>query len=163
MKPSDERYTPEWLLNIVRAYAPIACDPCTTRDNRTRAEVYYHAGDCDCEIEHEWPRASSGVCWVNPPYSRGELARWVGECISQAARGSEVIALLPGDLGTRAGQTVASSSDAICFVRGRIVFGGPDGYEIKTGAKQPSVLAYFGDRAKRFGAHFGRLGVVWQK
>lgn len=162
MADTDERYTPAWVLDVVRSYAPIACDPCTTRDNRVGADTYYALPDDG--LHSAWRPKADGVVWVNPPYSRGQLPRWVDRMVTAAVvDDSEIIALLPSDLGSRAGQRVAASADALCFIAGRLVFDGPPGYDVRTGAKQPSILAYWGERSKKFAAHFAQIGVTWKR
>src|SRR5919202_4851651 len=36
-----------------------------------------------------------GVCWCNPPYGRGEIARWVQKASESAQAGAKVVCLLP--------------------------------------------------------------------
>lgn len=161
-KPSDQRFTPEYVLDVVRKFGggQIDTDPCTTTDNITRATTYWTVDDDG--LTSKW----HGVTWVNPPYSRGELAKWMTQCYMRAnhARVAEspldVLALIPSDLGSKAGQNVAVTCDALCFVRGRLAFDSPQGV-MKCGAKQPSILAYWGDRAARFKRYFDALGTVW--
>lgn len=155
---SDERYTPQHVLDVVRRFAPITLDPCTTVDNPAGA-AHYH---CLPTNGLTWSFSQHGLNWVNPPYSRGQLPLWVAKCAEEGAAGSEVIALIPSDLGSKAGQLAASTADALCFVKGRLTFGTPSG-QMPQGAKQPSVLVYWGERAKRFANVFRELGVVWRK
>jgi hypothetical protein len=156
---SDERYTPPHVLDVVRRFDRIACDPCTVPGNPCGA-AYAHTL-ADNGLEFSWTMMP-GVVYVNPPYSRGQLPLWVEKCYKEALRGAEVVALIPSDLGSRAGQRAASTADALCFVKGRLTFGTPDG-AMPQGAKQPSVLVYWGERAKRFALIFSELGVVWRK
>lgn len=161
-KPSDERYTPKHVLDVVRAFGHgvIDTDPCTTADNPIGARIHWTLA------ENGILQAWGGVVFVNPPYSRGELARWMAQCTSRhrdaIVRNEpvDIIALIPSDLGSKAGELVASYCDALCFVRGRLAFGSPQG-SMKCGAKQPSIIAYWGERAARFKRYFGALGVVW--
>lgn len=157
MKETDERYTPEYVLDVVRAFAngPISLDPCTTPDNRTRALRFFTKEDDG--LGRDWGVKIDDVVWVNPPYSRGQLRVWVGACLK--AYPAHVIALLPCDLGSVAGQAVAGTASRICFPKGRIRFISPTD-DIKTGAKQPSMLAYWGSAPNAFVLHFSRLGVV---
>jgi hypothetical protein len=155
---SDERYTPQHVLDVVRKFGPIACDPCTTADNPTGAAVYFTAKQ-DGLKEEPWP---DGVTWCNPQYSRGQLQKWVACCYMRKSHhlDSHVLALIPSDLGTNAGGFAAATADGLCFVRGRLKFGTPDGQNV-TGAKQPSVIVYWGNNSKRFAEVFSELGVVW--
>jgi phage N-6-adenine-methyltransferase len=154
-KPSDERYTPEYILDVVREFSPIACDPCTTPDNRTKAGRFFTQQDNG--LTRDW---GGGLAWVNPPYSRGELVKWVDACTHNSAY--HVLALIPSDLGSRAGQLAVGTCDAVCFVKGRIKFVFPNG-EASAGSKQPSVIVYWGDDLDRFGQIFNKLGCIWRR
>ena len=157
MKDSDQRYTPKRVLDVVRKFDAIAVDPCTTIDNPAGAKRYWT--ELDDGLAKSW---APGLAFVNPPYSRGQLILWMDKCVREARSGSEAIALIPSDLGSRAGTLAAYTADALCFVKGRLSFGSPDG-QLPQGAKQPSVLVYWGERSKRFAAVFTELGVVWRR
>lgn len=158
MRSTDERYTPERVLAAVREFAggQIGLDPCTTPDNRTLAWAFFDVSTDG--LASPWD-GSTGLVWVNPPYSRGQLRLWLRKCAREAQLGREIVALIPSDLGSQAGALAASTCDALCFVRGRLAFGSPDG-QLSQGAKQPSVLVYWGDRGKAFARKFAILGVV---
>jgi hypothetical protein len=160
---SDERYTPEHVLDVVRDFAAdqIALDPCAPAfRNVTRARVTFNVEQDG--LAQEWSHFVPGgsVAFVNPPYSRGQLIKWADKCVRE--RELERIALIPSDLGSKAGALAAATADALCFVRGRLAFGSPEG-QLPQGAKQPSVLVYWGDRAKRFQRIFDQLGTVWRR
>ncbi len=40
----------------------------------------------------DWPRDKA--VYVNPPYNRGQLSKWIKKCHSEAIRGSLVVLLL---------------------------------------------------------------------
>lgn len=172
-KPSDERYSPKHVLDAVREmFAPdLWLDPCTTPGNHTGADFFATPSglqtkgglllDASDGLTCEWSKYAEQA-FVNPPYSRGELARWVEKCIRETEIGVDVVALLPCDLGSRAGQRVADTADALCFVKGRLAFGSPEG-QLAQGAKQPSIISYWGERAGRFARVFGGIGKVWTR
>ena len=157
MIPSDERYTPEHILDRVREIAPIALDPCTTRDNRTKAAAFFALPDDG--LTAAWPE--TGLVWINPPYSRGQLYAWASRARSHAAKNAaaEIVMLTPSDLGTSWGRVLASSAQAAAFLFGRLAFIAPEG-PIDTGAKQPSVVWYFGDRKRTFRRAFHAIATV---
>jgi phage N-6-adenine-methyltransferase len=144
---TDERYTPQRVLDVVRAVAPIGLDPCTTKDNPTKARFFYTP-------DEDGSTASWALCppdeliYVNPPYSRGMLAKWAAKVVHSAQQGREIIMLTPCDLGTIWATTLFNHADALAGWRGRIAFEFPNG-EYDVGAKQPSLLWYFGERGKR--------------
>ena len=164
-EPSDERYTPEHVLDVVRQFAPIGLDPCTTRDNITDAAFYFHlpeGEDTLCGLTRVWFIPTGTCAFINPPYSRGELPKWARKIVLESHTSRSLIALIPSDLGTEAGQIVAQTADAICFVKGRLTFGTlGEEPKITTGAKQPSIMPYWGADTTRFARIFAQLGVVW--
>jgi hypothetical protein len=146
---TDERYTPFAVLQLVRQVAPIGLDPCTTMDNRTGARRFFTSKEDG--LAQSWLVCPRGeLVYVNPPYSRGQLARWTAKIVDGWHEShTEIIALTPCDLGTKWATELFKHADAFAGWRGRISFVKPDG-SYDTGAKQPSILWYFGERATRF-------------
>lgn len=148
-KESDERYTPEHVLEVVRRVAPIALDPCTTPGNPTGAARFFTAASDG--LAQPW--LGDGLVWVNPPYSRGALAAWTRRVAREGWTRRECIVLTPCDLGTRWAASLFACAQAAAFWRGRIAFGSPDG-QLLTGAKTASCFWYFGERSARFARAF---------
>jgi hypothetical protein len=149
-KPTDERYTPGHVLRIVREFSPsIGLDPCSTVDNPTSALRYFTVDDGDLSLSCEW-RTNEGVCFVNPPYSRGQLAKWASKCFTEWGHWrTEIIALVPADPSTSWSRLLLATAHAVAFWNRRIAFIKPDG-TYDAGAKQPSAFYYFGERQGRF-------------
>ena len=158
MTDSDERYTPQHVIDVVRKFGPIACDPCTIASNPTGAALHYTREDDG--LKQPWP--ADGVIWVNPPYSRGRLKPWITTCYARQTPTNHILALIPSDLGSKAGAFAASTADGLCFVRGRLKFSTPDG-PMTEGTKQPSIIVYWGRETKRFADTFADLGVTWKR
>jgi site-specific DNA-methyltransferase (adenine-specific) len=156
-KESDERYTPEYVLDVARAVSPIVLDPCTTMDNRTRAEKFFCFADDG--LKQNWYEAShGGLIFVNPPFSK--LRDWAKKCAEEASRGCQIIGLFPGDTSTIWFQDVVSqTADAVCFWRGRIEF-------IRTSkafgqaAMQPTMFPYWGPNVGFFQSAYMNHGFV---
>ncbi len=151
MKDSDERYTPQHILAVVREFSPIGFDPCTTRDNPTGAISYCYRPHHDGLVV-DWCLDCHGggrLTWVNHPYSAGEPMKWADKMAQEAVRGCEIISLGAADTSTKAMQFLLDHADAVAFWRKRICFLRPDGaYE--QGAKFANASFYFGERAGRF-------------
>lgn len=147
MKDSDQRFTPEHILDVIRAFDAIGLDPCTTLDNRTGARVFCAAPHSD-GLELEW-LPEHGLVWVNHPYSVGQSAKWAAKMHFSARRGCEVISLGAADTSTGANRFLLHNANAVAFWSKRISFIKPDGtYE--QGAKFANASFYFGDRVGRF-------------
>lgn len=131
--------TPQWLLGAILQAAgrtEFDLDPCSPRSDGPVPAV------------HRWTKAEdglalpwSGLVFVNPPYSTA-LPKWVAKCLSEAANGAVVVALVPSRTDTRWWhQSIVGQAD-IVILRGRLKFG-----DSQNSAPFPSALAVWGDRA----------------
>jgi phage N-6-adenine-methyltransferase len=158
---TDEWYTREKDFAPLHAEFNFTLDVCAA--NREAAKVprffrppsYYAEGARAVDgLVQSW---KGERVWCNPPYSPGNLARWVEKCAEEAQQAELIVALLPArtdrawwhdhiEPGRRAG--VAE----VRFVRGRLRFGwpgAPDGNSTSSG-REPSVLVVW--RRERFRA-----------
>ncbi len=170
-KPSDERYTPKPAVKVIQEmFEGVSwLDPCTADHNPTGAPLYctkhgsfvYGGGRLldVCGRKLQWSAAAKHA-YVNEPYSHGQILWWTRKILEEVERGVEVVNLIPSDLGTKGGKLVATTATALCFVSGRLAFSSPDG-AADTGAKQPSIVPYWGERSGRFERIFSQLGTVW--
>lgn len=145
MKKSDNWNTPEYILARIRAFDNIALDPCSNEQSVVRAT----AAVTSRGLELDWRKY--GLVFCNPPYSRGNLVKWMYKC---ASSGAEIIALVPADTSSNWFQH-CWTGQAICFLRGRVKFLGAT-----TGARFSSALVYWGKREQRFEAIFHEIGKV---
>lgn len=153
---TDERYTPESVLAVVREFATIVLDPCTTEANPVGAGRFYTKADDGLSLA--W--YLTGLAFVNPPYSRGSLQKWADKCLMEARRiDRDILLLVPADPSTAWSRTLLENAEAMAYWHKRIAFIRPDGtYE--AGAKQPSAMYYFGERVERFRRIFQQHGTV---
>jgi len=154
-----DHLTPDSILELVRSFAPIELDPCTSKENPTRAK-YIRTRECSPDgLETAW-HEFDGLVYVNPPYGRRKGQRckeWVDKAISEYQQGAEIIMLLPARTDTQWFQ-LAMLHGFVLFVRGRITFKGQS-----NGAPFPSALVYFGSsmrRVGRFSRTFTRAGII---
>lgn len=146
---SDQRYTPQSVLDVVRAVGAIGLDPCAPPHNPVKARRWYTEEDDG--LTKAWLVSVGELVYVNPPYSRGELSRWAKKIVRAVSADPdlEVIALTPCDLGTGWACELFTHAGALAGWHGRIAFETPDD-TYGTGAKQPSLFWYFGERPRRF-------------
>jgi hypothetical protein len=126
--------TPESILDRARAYfgGPIPFDPATGPENPAKALRFcagapgtLFAQDLAPDdfarrngLEVDWPAPA----WVNPPYGK-ELRDWLLKIEREAARGTEILALLPCARWEQGYFTRAlGAARAVCFHRGRVAF-----------------------------------------
>lgn len=100
--------------------------------NTAKCEKYYTP--VDNGLAQEW----KGTCWMNPPYGR-EQKQW----ISKASESNcTTVCLIPARPDTKVWQDIIfPNATAICFIRGRLKFGGS-----KDSAPFPSALVVFGEK-----------------
>lgn len=171
----DDWQTPACILERVRRVAPIGLDPCTSLANpcaarRIAVEARSRAERLDGRevlVDGLGPAAwrevigDGELAYVNPPYSRGNLARWTERCRAEALAGAEVIALVPAATSEKWFQSSCAPrrSAAVCFWRGRIRFT-VAGARLDS-APFSSALVYFGPRRYRFADAFADAGAIW--
>lgn len=158
-KDSDERYTPEWLLDIVREMGAIGLDPCAPLSNPVNAEAFcavsgsfdrmgQMANDKD-GLQARWTDIPDGLVWINPPYSAGAMEQWVHKTLQEASNQMEILMLTQADSSTRWHQRLDEECDARCALRTRVGFVDVDGNEM-AGAKFASAVWYWGPRRRLF-------------
>lgn len=156
-----DHLTPDSILELVRSFAPIVLDPCTTKDNPTGAE-YIRTPECSPDgLETAW-HEFDGLVYVNPPYGRRKGQRckeWVEKAIEEYQQGAEIIMLLPARTDTqwfqRLFELVSADAAVICFVKGRLTFKGQS-----NGAPFPSALVYLEPDDGLFGDVFREMGAI---
>lgn len=140
---NDDWYTPDHVLDAVRAWiGPIDLDPCSSdaAQRRVRAARYYTIADNGLALP--W---NATTVYMNPPYSRGNIDRFVDKFLAEYAAGSfyRAAVLTNATTDTRAGQRLLAAADHAFFPRGRISFVTPDG---RTPGKPPcgQMITLFG-------------------
>lgn len=137
--------TPDELLDLIRQLDVIGLDPATTKANPTGAKLIYTPEEDGLVL----PWTSNGLVYCNPPYGR-EVKKWVQKASVEAARGAEIIMLLPARPDTSWCQKwVFGTADSVLFWSGRLTFKGAP-----HPAPFPSMLAYWGKRKSSFKACF---------
>ena len=139
---TDEWKTPAWLLELVREFngGQIGLDPASGPGSLVNAVLYW-TKEFDGLLP---PWGGFGLVYVNPPCSRGQIARWMGKCAAEG-RTVEIIALPPVATATRWWQEHVTTADAICFL------------ELPVNGSALAVC-YWGPRRERFRRVFAPLG-----
>jgi hypothetical protein len=148
--PQDHR-TPESVLEIVRAYAPIGLDPCSNPLSTVNARVSFALHNGEDGLAECWKAyldAPDDIVFVNCPYAK--ILPWVEKCWAESAMGVESLLLVPCSPETKWSKLARQTCTARGAWRTRIAFIGAGG----NGAKQPSALYHFGPNYYRFAHHF---------
>ena len=129
--------TDDWLTDpgIIQALGPFDLDPCASRHQPWRTATRQFTEEDD-GLAQSW----EGRVWLNPPYNRYVIARW----LEKMATHNDGIALLHVRTETAAWrQHVWPRASAMLFLFGRQHFRRPDGSGEKGHACAPSVLVSF--------------------
>ena len=77
---------------------------------------------------------------MNPPYGR-EQVKWIEKAYNESQNDAKIVCLIPARPDTKVWQNILFSyASIICFIRGRLKFGGS-----KDSAPFPSALIVFGE------------------
>ena len=118
---SNERETPWELYNLLDAEFGFVADMAATASN-TKHEVFFTEEDDSLSID--WPH---DYVFLNPPYSRGLLPKFVAKAVEETIKGSKPVLLLPAstssgwwfrDVATR----VIGRNVEIRFLKPRVPF-----------------------------------------
>lgn len=151
---TPEHYTPREIIDAVTdCMGKIDLDPCSNSHESPNIPARYHFTQDDDGLAQMW----LGKVYMNPPYGR-EIVEWVEKLVKSHEGGEveEAIALVPARTDT---QWWALLRDyPVCFVRGRLKFGGAE-----NGAPFPSAVFYLGDEIDKFYYSFCGIGDIWQR
>ena len=91
----------------------------------------------DDALTQDW----KGVVWCNPPYGREQI-KFINKALNESKKhDSTVVLLIPARPDTKVWQDIIfPNASNICFVRGRLKFGGAE-----YNAPFPCALVVFGD------------------
>lgn len=140
MSRRDEWGTPQWLFDLLHAEFRFQLDVCASADNAKLPAFFSPETD---GLSQRW----HGPAWMNPPYARSELIRWLAKAVEQSKR-TTVVGLIPA--WTSAAywhECVLPHASEIRFIDGRVPFVGPRKGNGRRGSFSPP---------------FSSVVVVWQ-
>lgn len=105
--------TPQSFFDQLNNEFGFDLDVCALPEN-AKCDRYYTSDDDG--LKQKW----SGVCWCNPPYGR-QIGKWVEKAYKADCT---VVMLLPARTDTAWFHDYIYGKAEICFVRGRLKFGG---------------------------------------
>lgn len=114
-------------------------------------EIDVAASDDNAKCEKHFTEATNGLaqkwngtCWMNPPYGREQI-KWIEKAYNESLTGATTVCLIPARPDTKVWQDVIfKKAIAICFVKGRLKFGGS-----KESAPFPSAVVVFSKEMDR--------------
>lgn len=151
--------TPRAVCAVVESFLGDFLDPCAPTDDPGWTGATWVYTEAEDGLSVPWYRP----VYMNPPYSRGHINRWVKKFIDEGVHGDMPygLALLPARPGSRWWNRLAIPQITVGFWNGRIQFVGAD-----EGAKFPSALVFISQSPDRtwidFYQHFRGFATVWK-
>ncbi len=153
---SDPNWTtPRHVLDVIESFHPIDLDPCSNEWSKVNAVKKVSPPENGLAT----PWHAYDHTFVNPPYSKGEIAKWTEKARYSHNAGSKHITMLinvcPETEAWR--KYVWPTATRVAFWRRRIKFDKPGG---GTGTKLPSAVIYWGSDGRRFDRVFSPHSTV---
>jgi hypothetical protein len=133
---SQVHCTPKWIIDALGGASSFDLDPCAA-DPRPWDCARKGYIERDNGLSLPW----RGRVWLNPPFDRYEVARWI-ERLAQHSRGT---CLLHARTEAAWFEPIWQHASGILFMADRIKFCRPDGSEQPANSGAPPILATFGD------------------
>lgn len=152
---NNEWYTPMEYVDSARiVMGAIDLDPASNdfAQANIKAKTYYTASNCG--LSKDW----EGRVWLNPPYSRKLLNKFVDKLINEEGV-SEYICLVNSSTDTKWCHSLMNNAELMCLTKGRISFLNQQGLKVK-GNSRGQIFFYKGNNGKTFEEEFGKYGKI---
>jgi hypothetical protein len=143
-----ERYTPAHYVEAVREVLErIDLDPASCRQAQQTVKAKTFFALADDGLQHEW----RGCVFLNAPYNRELLPRFVNKLVAEIKAGNiaQAILLTNNCTDTDWFDTALRICSSICFTHGRIQFIRPNNEDAGM-PTQGQAFMYFGTQPERF-------------
>ena len=151
-----ERYTPVDYIEAARlVMETIDIDPASCK----HAQKIVKAGKYFTEKTNGLTKEWNGTVWLNPPYARGLIEKFVEKLLDevQVGRTTQAVVLVNASTDTGWAQSLLGTCKAVCFPGHRIKF-----YTESEQLGSPpcgQMFCYFGNSQKLFRARFKEWGI----
>lgn len=151
--PKDEWCTPQWLFDLLDREFHFDCDAAATPENSLCHNYLLRALIID-----DWVDETDRVFFLNPPYSAGNIDRFMAKALEESEKGAVVVCLVPCATDTAWWHNYVMRAQEIRFIRGRVRFVGYDeqGKQIKNSPTFSSCVVIFDGRAAGFVPEIGK-------
>jgi len=154
-----EWYTPAKWIEVARSViGEFDIDPASSEvaQKQVKAASYYTKEQNG--LSQPW----HGRIWLNPPYERHLIRRFVEKLISEIESGNVVEAIMLTNSQTEAAwfQLALSRAACICFPYRRVRFERPDGSVSENGPLHAQTFFYYGTAPARFVEGFRPYGAL---
>ena len=134
----DEWETPQWLFDLLDKEFQFVLDAAASGENR-KCQAFYD------KIVSALPRDWAKTTFLNPPYSAGNIDRFMEKALAESQKGAVVVCLVPVASDTRWWHNYVMRAQEIRFIKGRVKFIGYDenGNQIKNSPTFASCVVIF--------------------
>ena len=147
----DSWETPKWLFDLLDREFHFLVDAAATSDN-THCNLYMASDNQPAHAfcigngltKLDWtPRC--GNFFLNPPYSAGNIDKFMAKALEESQKGAVVVCLVPCATDTKWWHSYAMKAQEIRFIKGRVRFVGYDeeGNQVKNSPTFSSCVAIF--------------------
>lgn len=152
---NNEWYTPVEYINSAKiVMGDIDLDPASNDFSQTQIKAKKYFTSRNCGLSKEW----LGKVWLNPPYSRGLLDKFIEKLVSEV-NVEEYICLTNSSTDTRWCHLLMDDANAMCLTKGRISFLNENGLKSK-GNSRGQIFYYKGINIEAFKEEFEKYGKV---
>lgn len=116
----DRWRTPLYVFNPLNAIFNFTLDPSCDVHSALCNKYYTELED---GLIQDW---SNEVVFCNPPYSRGNIDKWMEKCYLESLKGSIIVALIPVSTSAKWWHKYVIGKASIKYYEGRIRFVGAD-------------------------------------
>jgi site-specific DNA-methyltransferase (adenine-specific) len=148
----DEWGTPVWLWHLLRDEYNLVVDAACTPEN---ALTSFSIGENSLTIPWVGLFGKVGF-FLNPPYSAGNIDRFMQKAYEESQKGAVVVCLVPCATDTKWWHSYAMKAQEIRFIKGRVRFVGYDkeGKQIKQSPTFSSCVVIFRPQWSKDAARF---------
>lgn len=144
-KASDEWATPQWLFDLLDREFHFQVDAAATKEN-AKLPAYFEDLDSIPTLEFDWYcKGAWERFFLNPPYSAGNIDRFMQKAYEESQKGAVVVCLVPCATDTKWWHQYAMKAQEIRFIKGRVRFVGYDeaGNQVKNSPTFSSCVVIF--------------------
>jgi len=148
----DEWETPQWLFDLLDQEFHFIFDAAANGDN---SKCAYYSSD---SLNTDWWLCSASpalgantALFLNPPYSAGNIDRFMKKAHEESQKGAVVVCLVPCATDTRWWHNYVMKAQEIRFIKGRVKFIGYDeqGQKIKNSPTFSSCVVIFDQKLEQ--------------
>lgn len=115
----DKWETPDKVFNDLNNEFKFELDPCC-EIHTAKCKLFFT--ESDDGLSKSW--AGFRAVFVNPPYSRGNIDKWMAKCKKEASQGVVIVALIPVSTSSKWWHDYVWKHSIIRYYKGRIRFKG---------------------------------------